>query len=159
MNNENLELPHINENTIECDLRAFTRWLNALADQVNWLSKTYVELKAQVDKNTEDIRKLKIQVNNLEERVNNIDNRLTHLEEIINNLGLDDIIGTLEMINGRVDLLYSWLPIPYGMIDGKGWKFAMGTISVTSTTDAPTDVNGPGIYTSGSIEDDDINFK
>lgn len=159
MNGVNLEIPHIDQNTIECDLRAFTRWLNALADQVNWLSKAYVDLDARVKENTENIRKLKIQVNNLEERVNNIDARLTHLEEVVAALDLDAIEGLIEMVNGRVDLLYSWLPIPYGMIDPKGWKFAMGTISVTSTTDAPTDVNGPGIYTSGSIEDDDINFK
>ena len=33
----------------------------------------------------------------------------------------------------------------------------MGNINVTSTTDAPTNVNGPGIYTSGAIEDNDVN--
>ena len=159
MNGVNLELPHIDQNTIECDLRAFTRWLNALADQVNWLSNAYVDLDARVKKNTEDIRKLKIQVNNLEERVNNIDARLTHLEEIVAALDLETLEGLIAMVNGRVDLLYSWLPIPYGMIDPKGWKFAMGTINVTSTTDAPTNVDGPGIYTSGAIEDNDINFK
>lgn len=159
MNSANLEIPHIDQHTIECDLRAFTRWLNSLADQVNWLSKVYVELKEQVDKNTEDIRQLKIRVTNIENRLEALENRVTNLENIIQNLGLDDIIGTLEMINGRVDLLYSWLPVPYGMIDPKGWKFAMGTINVTSTTDAPTTVNGPGIYTSGAIEDDDVNFK
>lgn len=159
MNGVNLEIPHIDQNTIECDLRAFTRWLNALADQLNWLSKTYVELKAQVDKNTEDIRKLKIQVNNLEERVNNIDARLTHLEEIVADLDLETLEGLIAMVNGRVDLLYSWLPVPYGMIDGLGWKFGMGNINVMSTTDAPTTVQGPGIYTSGSVEDNDINFK
>lgn len=159
MNGVNLEIPHIDQNTIECDLRAFTRWLNALADQVNWLSNAYVGLDARVKKNTEDIRKLKIQVNNLEERVNNIDARLTHLEEIVAALDLETLEGLIAMVNGRVDLLYSWLPIPYGMIDPKGWKFAMGTINVTSTTDAPTNVDGPGIYTSGAIEDNDINFK
>jgi hypothetical protein len=159
MNGVNLEIPHIDQNTIECDLRAFTRWLNALADQVNWLSNAYVDLDARVKKNTEDIRKLKIQVNNLEERVNNIDARLTHLEEIVAALDLETLEGLIAMVNGRVDLLYSWLPIPYGMIDPKGWKFAMGTINVTSTTDAPTNVDGPGIYTSGAIEDNDINFK
>jgi len=159
MNSANLEIPHIDQNTIECDLRAFTRWLNSLADQVNWLSKTYIELKEQVEENTEDIRQLKIRVTNVENRLEALENRVTNLENVIQNLGLDDIIGTIEMVNGRVDLLYSWLPIPYGMIDPKGWKFAMGTINVTSTTDAPTTVDGPGIYTSGAIEDDDVNFK
>lgn len=159
MNGVNLEIPHIDQNTIECDLRAFTRWLNALADQVNWLAKTYVELKAQVEQNTEDIRQLKIRVTNLENRMTALENRVTNLEEIVNNLDLDTIEGLIAMVNGRVDLLYSWLPIPYGMIDGKGWKFAMGNISVMSTTDAPTTVDGPGIYTSGAVEDNDVNFK
>lgn len=159
MNGVNLEIPHIDQNTIECDLRAFTRWLNALADQVNWLAKTYVELKAQVEQNTEDIRQLKIRVTNLENRMTALENRVTNLENIVNNLDLDTIEGLIAMVNGRVDLLYSWLPIPYGMIDGKGWKFAMGNISVMSTTDAPTTVDGPGIYTSGAVEDNDINFK
>lgn len=159
MNGVNLEIPHIDQNTIECDLRAFTRWLNALADQVNWLAKTYTELKKQTDENTEEIRLLKIRISNIEDAIADHETRITNLENIVNNLGLDIIHGLIEMINGRVDLLYSWLPIPYGMIDGKGWKFAMGNISVTSTTDAPTDVDGPGIYTSGSIEDNDVNFK
>lgn len=159
MNTNNTEMPHIDQNTIECDLRAFTRWLNSLVDQINWLTKVYVELKAQVDENTENIRKLKVQVNNLEERVDNIDARLTNLEEIVSNIDTDAINNLIDMVNGRVDLLYSWLPVPYGMIPSYGWKFAMGTINVTSTTDAPTSVDGPGIYTSGAIEDNDVNFK
>lgn len=159
MNTNNTELPHIDQNTIECDLRAFTRWLNTMADQVNWLTKIYLELKAQVDKNTEDIRQLKVRVTNLEERMTAVENRVTNLEDIVNNLDLDTIEGLIAMVNGRVDLLYSWLPIPYGMIDPKGWKFAMGNINVMSTTDAPTTVDGPGIYTSGQVEDNDINFK
>ena len=159
MNTNNTEIPHIDQNTIECDLRAFTRWLNTLADQVNWLTKIYLELKTQVDINTEDIRQLKIRMTNVENRVTALENRVTNLEEIVNNLDLDTIEGLISMVNGRVDLLYSWLPIPYGMIDPKGWKFAMGNINVMSTTDAPNSVDGPGIYTSGSVEDNDINFK
>lgn len=159
MNTNNTEIPHIDQNTIECDLRAFTRWLNTLAEQVNWLTKIYLELKAQVETNTEDIRQLKIRVTNVENRVTALENRVTNLEEIVNNLDLDTIEGLISMVNGRVDLLYSWLPIPYGMIDPKGWKFAMGNINVMSTTDAPNSVDGPGIYTSGSVEDNDINFK
>ena len=159
MNGVNLEIPHIDQNTIECDLRAFTRWLNALADQLNWLSNAYVDLDARVKKNTEDIRLIKIRLGDIEATLANHEQRISNLENIIANLGLDEIMGLINMINGRVDLLYSWLPIPYGMIDPKGWKFAMGTINVTSTTDAPTNVDGPGIYTSGAIEDNDINFK
>lgn len=159
MNTNNTEIPHIDQNTIECDLRAFTRWLNTLADQVNWLTKIYLELKAQVDINTEDIRQLKVRMTNVENRVTALENRVTNLEEIVNNLDLETIEGLISMVNGRVDLLYSWLPIPYGMIDPKGWKFAMGNINVMSTTDAPTTVDGPGIYTSGAVEDNDVNFK
>jgi hypothetical protein len=159
MNTSNTQIPHIDQRTIECDLSAFTRWLNALADQVNWLTNVYLELKEQVDINTEDIRKLKIRVTNLETRMDNLENRVTNLEEIVNNLDLDAIQRLIDMVNNRIDLLYSWLPVPYGMIPSLGWKFAMGNINATSTTDAPTDINGPGIYTSGAIEDNDINFK
>ena len=159
MNTNNTELPHINQDTIECDIRAFTRWLNALVDQVNWLTKIYLELKAQVDINTEDIRKLKIRVTNVENRLTNLEQRVTNLEEIVSQIDLSVIEGLIEMVNGRVDQLYDWLPVPYGMIPGLGWKFAMGNISVMSSTDAPTDIQGPGIYTSGSVEDNDINFK
>lgn len=153
------EIPHIDQQTIECDLRAFTRWLNDLADQMNYITKIYVDLKAQVEQNTEDIRLLKNRVTNVENRVTNLEGRVDNIENIIHNLGLDDIQGAINMVNGRVDTLYGWLPIPYGMIDGKGWKFAMGNINAMSTTDAPSNTDGPGIYTSGSVEDNDINFK
>lgn len=159
MNTNNTEIPYINQNTIECDLRAFTRWLNTLVDQLNWLTKIYVDLKKQVDINTEDIRQLKIRVGDLEDRMTLVEGRVTHLEEIVNNLDLDSIHNLIDMVNGRVDMLYSWLPVPYGTIDGHGWKFAMGNISVMSTQDSPSDVTGPGIYTSGSVEDNDVNFK
>ena len=159
MNANSTQLPHINQDTIECDLRALTRWLNALVDQVNWLSKIYVDLKEQVDTNTNDIRLLKNRVTDLEERMTNVENRVTHLEEVIATIDLDAIQQLINLVNGRIDLLYSWLPIPYGMIGNKGWKFAMGNINVMSTTTDPSDVEGPGIYTSGSVEDNDINFK
>ena len=159
MNTNNTELPHIDQNTIECDLRAFTRWLNSLVDQINWLTKIYLQLKAQVDENTEDIRNLKIRVTNIENRLDALEQRVTNLENIVQSLDLDVIHGLIEMVNGRVDLLYSWLPVPYGMIDPLGWKFAMGNISVMSSTDNPTSINGPGIYTRGSVGDNDVNFK
>lgn len=159
MNTNNTELPHIDQNTIECDLRAFTRWLNALADQVNWLTKIYLQLKAQVDANTEDIRLLKIRMGDAETNITNLDTRLTAVENALAAIDLDTINQLISMVNGRIDLLYDWLPLPYGMIANKGWKFAMGNINVMSTTDAPTNVDGPGIYTSGSVENNDINFK
>lgn len=159
MNTNNTELPHIDQNTIECDLRAFTRWLNALADQVNWLTKIYLQLKAQTDANTEDIRLLKIRMGDAETNITNLGDRLTAVENALAAIDLDTINQLISMVNGRIDLLYDWLPLPYGMIANKGWKFAMGNINVMSTTDAPTNVDGPGIYTSGSVENNDINFK
>lgn len=159
MNTNNTELPHIDQNTIECDLRAFTRWLNALVDQVNWLTSIYLGLKEQVDKNTEDIRLIKIDIGGDEGDIASLNTRVTALEETVAGLDLSTISGLIEMVNGRVDLLYGWLPVPYGTIDGKGWKFAMGNINVMSTTDAPTDISGPGIYTSNAVENNDINFK
>jgi hypothetical protein len=159
MNTNNTELPHIDQNTIECDLRAFTRWLNALADQVNWLTKIYLQLKAQTDANTEDIRLLKIRMGDAETNITNLGDRLTAVENALAAIDLDTINQLISMVNGRIDLLYDWLPLPYGMISNKGWKFAMGNINVMSTTDAPTNVDGPGIYTSGSVENNDINFK
>ena len=152
-------LPYIDQRTIECDLRKFTRWLNDLVDRINWLTRIYVELKKQVDINTEDIRQLKIRVTKVEDRVTNLEHRVDNLEQIVNNLDLDTINGLIEMVNGRVDLLYSWLPIPYGMIDPRGWKFAMGNINVMSDTDGTPSVTGAGIFTSGSIENNDIYFN
>lgn len=159
MNSNNTQFPHINQDTIECDLRAFTRWINALVDQVNWLANVYVDLKKQVDTNTNDIRLVRNRVSNLEERMTNVENRVSVLEEKIATIDIDAIQQLIDMVNGRIDLLYSWLPLPYGMIAGKGWKFAMGNINVMSTTSEPSDVDGPGIYTSGSVENNDINFK
>lgn len=159
MNSSNIEIEHINQDTIECDLRAFTRWLNALVDQLNWLTKVYVNLKEQVETNTEDIRQLKIRMTNAETNITNLDARVTAIEEALAHLDLETIIQLINTLNGRIDLLYSWLPVPYGTIDGRGWKFAMGDINVMSTLDAPTSVAGPGIYTSGSVENNDINFK
>lgn len=152
-------IPPIDQRTIECDLRAFTRWLNNLVDQVNYLTKIYTELKEQVDINKEDIRLLKNRATTIENRLDNHETRITNLEEAVAGLDLETINQLIAMVNGRVDMLYGWLPIPYGMIDPKGWKFAMGNINAMSTQDAPSNVDGPGIYTSGSVEDNDINFK
>lgn len=159
MNSTNTEIPHINQTTIECDLSAFTRWLNQLADQTNYLTSVYSALKKQVDENTEDIRLLKVRVSELELWVGDIDSRLTILEQKVEDLDLDTIEELINMVNGRVDMLYGWLPIPYGMIDPKGWKFAMGNISVMSNQTSPANTDGPGIYTSGNVEDNDVTFN
>lgn len=153
------ELPHINQDVIECDLRAFTRWLNSLADNVNWLVKVYPELKAKVDDHEQRIACL-------EERMTALEDRVTHLEECceevrdwIAHYDISAIEQAINMINGRVDTLYGWLPIPYGLIDGKGWKFAMGNISVMSDNNATPSIDGAGIFTAGQIENNDIYFN
>lgn len=152
-------IPYIDQRTIECDMRKFTRWLNDLVDRINWATQIYVELKKQVDDNKEEIRLLKNRVTNVENKVIALENRVTKLEETVNAIDLDTINGLIEMVNGRVDMLYKWLPIPYGMIDPKGWKFAMGNINVMSNTNGSPSINGAGVFTSGSIEDNDIYFN
>lgn len=162
MNNSNYtDLPHIDQHTIECDLRAFTRWLNALADRINWLTKIYIDLEKRVSKNEDEIRKLKVRVDNIEIDISNLKLRVTNLESAVNNLTIrmNNLEGVMEMLNQRVDMLYSWLPVPYGMIDPLGWKFAMGNINAMSTQEAPSNINGPGIYTRGSVGNNDVNFK
>lgn len=153
------DLPNIDQNTIECDLRAFTRWLNTLVDALNWTIKVYKKLDAQVATNTEEIRLLKNRMTTAEENITNLQNRMTNVENIIHDIDLDEINHLIDLVNGRIDLLYSWIPVPYGMVDPLGWKFAMGNINVMSSTDDPTATTGPGIYTNGAVEDNDINFK
>ena len=154
-------IPPLDQKTVECNLTRFVEWLNKLAEQVNYLSCLYLDMKAVVQENRQRIECLEGQVAELTERIEDIETRLTALETLVNELisGSGDINSALNIINNKLDFLYDLLPIPYGMLPGKGWKFAMGNINVTSTTDAPTNVNGPGIYTSGAIEDNDVNFK
>ena len=153
------DLPYINQDTIECDLRAFTRWLNNVVDALNWTIKVYKKLDAQVATNTEEIRLLKNRMTTAEENITNLQERMTTVEDIIHDIDLDEISHLIDLVNGRIDLLYSWIPVPYGMVDPLGWKFAMGNINVMSSTNDPTATTGPGIYTSGTVEDNDINFK
>lgn len=159
MNTSNTELQHINQNDIECDLRHFTIWLNDLVDQVNWLTNVYTKLQKQVAENTEDIRLIKLRLDALEASLRALTERVDNIEQRVYNIEHSGTSGVIDMINGRVDMLYGWLPIPYGMIDAKGWKFAMGNISAMSTTESPENTDGPGIYTSGEVEDNDVTFK
>ena len=178
----NTELPAIDQNTIECDLRAFTRWLNAMKDQVNWLTAIYLLLKEQVDKNTQDIVELKKTTEDHEKRIKELEkwhdeveidfgdvyNHLAQHDTAINQFQNDlSIMGqrvsanetNIKALRTDVDGLLGLMPTPYADAKTKGWKFALGNINVMSTTDAPSDVNGPGIYTSTSVEDNDVNFK
>lgn len=153
------QLPHIDQNVIECDLRAFTRWLNSLVDNVNWLSKAYLEMKDKVDDHEQRIKCLEERVDSLEERMDHMEECCEEVRDWIAHYDISAIEQAINMVNGRVDNLYRWLPIPYGLIDGKGWKFAMGNISVMSDNNETPSIDGAGIYTSGQIENNDLYFN
>lgn len=154
-------IPPIDSKTIECNITRFAAWLNRLAEQVNYLSCLYLDMKQVVQENRERIICLEGRVDGLEETINNIDQRLTNLENLVNQLigGSGDITEALNLINGRIDFLYDLLPIPYGLLPGKGWKFAMGNINVMSANNGAPSVDGPGIFTAGVIENNDLYFN
>lgn len=154
------ELSHIDQHTIECDLRAFTSWLNRLVDQLNYTTRIAIYAKNLAEKNEKRICLLEERVENLEQIVLNIDRRLTKAEGDIINIfqQLDILENTINQVNARVDLLYSWLPIPYGMIDPKGWKFAMGNINCMSDNGGTPNLD-IGIITHYDIKDNDIYFN
>lgn len=154
------EIPELDEHTIECDLRAFTRWLNALKDQVNYLTHIYADLRYLVESNFYRIYNLEVRMTEAENNITNLQQRMEIAEGDIINLKNDvtELNGALNNLSSRVDLLYSWLPIPYGLIDPKGWKFAMGNINVMSDNNGTPSLN-VGIFTSPTVEDNDIYFN
>lgn len=152
------ELPHIDQKTIECNMRDFTRWLNDLVDTINWLGKSYVNLQKQVDENTKRIECLEERVDDHEERIKVLEKDVTELKKWVNNFSLETIDQALNMINGRVDWIYDRLPTVYGNIPAS-WKFGMGTISVMSGNDGEPSIDGPGIFTRVLIGDDDLYFN
>ena len=154
-------IPPLDQKTVECNLTRFVEWLNKLTEQVNYLSCLYLDMKAVVQENRQRIECLEGQLAELTERVNNIDTRLTALETLVNELinGSGDINSALNVINNKLDFLYDLLPIPYGMLPGKGWKFAMGNINVMSANNGTPSTSGPGIFTSDTIEDNDLYFN
>lgn len=154
------EIPDIDEHTIECDLRAFTRWLNALKDQVNYLTHIYADLRYIVEDNYYRIWNLEVRMDKAEANIINLQDRMVVVEGDIVNIKNDilEINGAIDNTNNRVDLLYSWLPVPYGLIDPYGWKFAMGNINVMSANNGTPSLR-IGIFTSPTIEDNDIYFN
>lgn len=161
MNNEHMVLPPIDQRTIECDLRKFTDWLNRMADQVNWVTSVYVELKEVVDKLVIKVKELEDKVEYLESKVAELETRVEVVEKDVEQLKqeIEALQKLIDMLNERLDMLYGWLPIPYGMIPSKGWKFAMGNINVMSSNGGVASVDGPGIFTSGGIENNDLYFN
>lgn len=154
-------IPPIDQKTIECNLTRFTEWLNNLAEQVNYLSCLYLDMKKIVQENRERIICLEGKVEVIENRLDLLDGRVTNIEgdlvEIHNDI--QNINNALELIDSRIDFLYSLLPIPYGLIGAKGWKFAMGNINVMSANNGTPSIDGPGIFTSGVIENNDLYFN
>ena len=154
------ELPHIDQRTIECDLRAFTRWLNDLADIANWLQNEYPKLKAIVEDHEQRIKCL-------EERMDAVELRLDHLEECCEEVQqkiqdlqqqIDNLNQVINMMNNRLDWLFNHLPTVYGNVP-EDWRFAMGNINVMSDNNGSPNIDGAGIFTSRSIEDNDIYFN
>lgn len=153
-------LSHIDQHTIECDLRAFTSWLNKLVDQLNYTTRIAIYAKNLAEINEKKICMLEQRVDDLEVTVINLDRRLTKAEGDIINIQNQLVVleNAINAVNDRVDLLYSWLPVPYGTIDPKGWKFAMGNINVMSANNGTPSLN-IGIFTSQQIEDNDVYFN
>ena len=144
------EIPYIDQKTIECNLTRFTAWLNRLVDQVNYLSCLYLDLKTMVLENRERIICLESRVDRLEERVTALEERVTTIEEAL---------GLIDAIAENVSRLYSYLPTSITNIDNYGWKFGMGNINVMSANSGTPAINGPGIFTSAAIENNDIYFN
>jgi len=154
------DMPYIDQRTIECDMRKFTRWLNDLAELVNYL-KNYAKV---VKETLADHEK---RITYLEDRMDKAETRIKKLEEcceevkkkfekIENKFELFD--QAFNMLNGRIDWIYDHLPTVYGNVPAD-WKFAMGNINVMSDNNSTPSINGAGIYTSMSIEDNDIYFN
>ena len=154
-------IPPIDEKTIECNLTRFTAWLNKLAEQVNYLSCLYLDMKKIVQENRERIICLESRVDNLEEIIKEIQAKIKQIENLLEQIlgGSGDFNEAINLLNSRIDFLYDLLPIPYGLIPAKGWKFAMGNISVMSANGGTPSVDGPGIFTAGVIENNDLYFN
>lgn len=154
-------IPPIDEKTIECNLTRFTAWLNKLAEQVNYLSCLYLDMKKIVQENRERIICLESRVDNLEEIIKEIQAKIEQIENLLEQIlgGSGDFNEAINLLNSRIDFLYDLLPIPYGLIPAKGWKFAMGNISVMSANGGTPSVDGPGIFTAGVIENNDLYFN
>ena len=161
MNNEHFEIAPIDQRTIECDLRKFTDWLNRMADQVNWITSVYVALKKIVDELVIKVKYLEDRVEYLETKVEELETRVEVVEHDVEEMKreIEALRELIDLLNGRIDMLYGWLPIPYGMIPERGWKFAMGNINVMSDNSGSPSTMGPGIFTSGDIEDNDLYFN
>jgi uncharacterized coiled-coil protein SlyX len=162
------EIPYIDQKTIECNLTRFADWLNRLVDQVNYLSCLYLDLKEVVLENRHRIECLESRVDELERtvanhetRIGNLETRMGTAETNINNLttALGDVINNVATATSRINKLYSYLPVSTDILDQRAWKFGMGNINVMSANNGTPAITGPGIFTSNSIENNDLYFN
>lgn len=152
-------LVHIDSKTIECNIPAFTIWLNDLVDQVNTNTQRIIQLIDLVEKLRNEVACLQEEINLLKERVTALEAcceeakaRLTEIENwqtTVNN--------RLDNLEDRVQWLYDHLPATTGLIPAD-FRFAMGNINVMSANGGTPSLN-IGIFTSRQIENNDLYFR
>ena len=162
------EIPYIDQKTIECNLTRFADWLNRLVDQINYLSCLYLDLKEVVLENRHRIECLETRVDELERTVANHETRISDLERRmgivetrIGSMGdtINQLVNNISAATSLVNKLYSYLPVSTDILDQRAWKFGMGNINVMSANSGTPAITGPGIFTSDSIENNDLYFN
>lgn len=153
------KIRNIDQKTVECNLTETVRWMNDVVDQLNYLASLYDDLKETVEDHGYRICDLERRMDSVEERVHTLEKCCEEVQKILSELGLDAINQAINMTNNRIDFLYDLLPIPYGLLPGKGWKFAMGNINIMDDNNNTPSTSGPGIFTSDEIEDYDLYFN
>lgn len=154
------DLPHIDQRTIECDMRRFTKWLNDMADIVNWLKNEFPIMQDRMDDLERRVKCLEERMDDAERRIGDVEeccddahSKIKNIQNDINNINM-----ALDMFQDRLQWFYDHLPTVYGNVP-LDWKFAMGNINVMSDNDGTPSIQGAGIFTSMAIEDNDIYFN
>ena len=153
------KIPYIKQETIECNLQQFTRWLNDIVDQLNWVIEELETLKETAEDHDSRIKALENQTGTSAEEITVIQDSLLSLDNRLTEVEHSGSAEAINMVNGRVDFLYNLLPVPYGMIEPKGWKFAMGNINVMTGNNGTPSTLATGIFTRDNIADNDVYFN
>lgn len=172
-------LPHINSDTIECNIAEFTKWLNNLVDKVNEHEYRIIQLINAVQelqnavlcldealtaltervvsleewRPTVELRLTQLQdmIDNLQQQINVINNQLTLLTNMVN-----DHENRINILEGDMAWWYSKLPRSKGSIP-ESFRIGFGNINVMSANGGTPSLS-IGIFTSGAIENDDVYF-